>query len=108
MNVRNHAAPRLIRAAMLLAALVCLGHTAEAQTLTASANPASGAAGVNSTTITGSGFPAGVITGATAHFAATCAAPALVSAPVTQVTAVTVLRRFQFLIPASLAPGTYR
>ena len=38
------------------------------QNLTASANPPSGGAGLNNSYLTGSGFPAGAITGATVHF----------------------------------------
>jgi hypothetical protein len=78
------------------------------QTLTASANPASGGAGVNDSYLTGSGFPAGAITVAAVHFGTSCAAPAIASGPVIQVTTQGVLRRFEFLIPASLSPGNYQ
>src|SRR5262245_60504306 len=108
MNLHDNSTPRLIRAAILVATLVLLGHSAaEAQKLTASANPASGAAGVNSTTITGSGFPSGQFVGATVGLAPSCAGPAAATAPA-QVTAVATLRRFTFLIPGSLAPGVYK
>jgi hypothetical protein len=94
---------------VLVAAVVVLAPSRGwAQSLTASANPPSGAAGVNNTYLTGSGFPAGAITGATVHLAATCLLPELASSPVIQAVAVGTLRRFQFLIPASLAPGTYK
>src|SRR5688572_3129148 len=109
MKLRYEDAANVVRRAVLMAACVLLGHSAGfAQTLTASANPSSGAAGVHTSYLTGSGFPAGAITGATVHFGATCAAPALASAPVTQVASIGPLRRFQFLIPASLAPGSYK
>jgi hypothetical protein len=79
-----------------------------AQSLTASANPPSGAAGVNESYLTGSGFPAGAITNATVQFGTSCAAPPAASGPVIQVTAQGILRRFEFLIPASLSPGNYK
>jgi hypothetical protein len=94
---------------MLVAVLLLAGHsTSWAQSLTAAANPASGAAGVSNSYLTGSGFSAGAITGATVHLATSCAAPAAATAPVSRVTAIGPLRRFQFLIPASLAPGSYK
>jgi hypothetical protein len=99
---------RALGAALAAALLLAGGAPAIAQTLTASANPPSGGAGVNNSYLTGSGFPTGPITSAAAHFARTCAAPALASAPIAQVAAAGTLRRFQFLIPASLAPGVYR
>jgi hypothetical protein len=109
MELRNESATRVSPVAVLVAALVLLGSsTGWAQSLTTLATPSSGAAGVNSSTLTGSGFPAGAITGATVHFGANCSLPSAASTPVTQVTVAGTLRRFQFLIPASLAPGVYR
>jgi hypothetical protein len=96
----------LIAAFILLQPTDCLAVVGPG--LTASANPPSGGAGVNFSYLTGSGFPAGNITGATVHFGAACAAPQIVGGPVTQVTTQGVLRRFQFPIPASLAPGAYK
>lgn len=95
--------------AVLVGTFVLLGYsTGSAQSLTATANPASGAAGVNNSYLTGSGFPAGAITDATVAFGQACAAPAVTTSPVLQVTTVGALRRFQFAIPGSLAPGTYK
>lgn len=97
-----------LKHAALAAALVLLGTSIGwAQTLSASASPSSGAAGVNNTTLTGSGFPAGTIVGATVSLAPTCAGPAVATAPA-NVTVVATLRRFTFMIPGSLGPGTYK
>jgi hypothetical protein len=96
-------------AAILVPALLLVGQSpTSAQSLTPSANPSSGAAGVNSSYVTGSGFPAGTITSATVAFGTSCAAPSVASVPAGQIIAQGVLRRLQFLIPASLTPGTYQ
>jgi hypothetical protein len=109
MKLRTGFAPRSSVRAVLATFLVLLAHVPGwAQTLTASTNPSSGAAGVGTSYLTGSGFPAGSISGAVVHFGANCAAPEVASAPVTQVTVVASVRRFRFAIPASLGPGTYR
>jgi hypothetical protein len=109
MNLRSLSTARLMVAAVFVGAFLLAGQTTiRAQSLTTSANPPSGAAGVNNSYLTGSGFPAGTITGATVRFGAICAAPSIASAPVTQVVSIGTLRRFQFLIPASLAPGSYK
>lgn len=97
------------RTALVGLTMLLLGQSpGSAQTLTPSANPSSGAPGVNSSYVTGSGFPAGAITNATLAFGAACAAPALTTTAATRVTSIGSLRRFQFLIPASLAPGSYK
>lgn len=109
MERRTVSRARIAIGAVLVPGLLLLGQSrSSAQSLTVSTNPPSGAAGVNNSYLTGSGFPAGAITGATVRFGANCAAPSIASTPVTQVTAVGTLRRFQFLIPASLAPGNYK
>ena len=98
---------RRMRLSRVVACFALLQPSAEAQTLGGSANPPSGLAGVNDSYVSGSGFPAGTITGANAVFGTSCAAPALAVAPVINVTTVGPLRRFEFLIPATLASGTY-
>jgi hypothetical protein len=105
MTMRNGSA---LKHGALAAALVLLGTSVGwAQTLTANASPSSGAAGVNNSTITGSAFPVGTITGATVSLAPTCAAAASATVAA-RVTSVATLRRFTFLIPGSLVPGTYK
>ena len=99
---------KILRAALAVAPILLLQPAALSQSLTASANPPSGGAGLNDSYLTGSGFPAGAITGAAVHFGTSCAAPAVASGPVIQVTTQGVLRRFEFLIPASLSPGSYQ
>ncbi len=99
---------KILSTAAAAASILWLQSAGWAQSLTASANPPSGGAGVNDSYLTGSGFPAGAITGATVHFGTSCAAPAAASGPVIQVTTQGVLRRFEFLIPASLNPGSYQ
>jgi len=110
MNVRKLISVRSLSAASL--AVACMSFVqsaAEGQSLTAWTNPPSGLAGFNDSYATGSGFPAGTIlaSGATAHFGTSCAAPAVASSPVLQVTVVATLRRFEFLIPATLTTGNY-
>jgi hypothetical protein len=97
------------RAALAVALVIALVSAAHAQTLGASANPPSGLAGTNDSYITGTGFPAGTITGATVAFAATCAGTTSPAAtgPVISVGTSGPIRRFEFLIPASLKTGTY-
>ncbi len=109
MELRRLSTARLSFAAILIPALLLVGQSpTSAQSLTPSANPSSGAAGVNSSYVTGSGFPAGTITAATVAFGTSCAAPSVASVPASQIIAQGVLRRLQFLIPASLTPGTYQ
>src|SRR5262245_26339448 len=75
MKLPDEFARRLSPRTLLVAALVLLGHSAGwAQNLTPAAQPAVGAAGVNSAYVMGSGFPAGAITGATVHLGTGCAA----------------------------------
>jgi hypothetical protein len=108
MNLRKCFSTRgVLGAALAVACFVLLQSAAQAQTLTGFANPPTGLAGSTNSYVTGSGFPAGTITGATVHFGPTCAAPATASGPVTGVVTIANLRRFQFLVPASLASGTY-
>jgi hypothetical protein len=108
MKLRSAYSSKTLCAALVAAFILLFPSAGWAQNLTASANPPSGAAGVSNSNLTGSGFPAGAITGATVHFGASCATPEAASGPVTQVTTVGVLRRFGFLIPASLTPGAYK
>jgi hypothetical protein len=108
MNLHRGYSVRALRVALVLGSIQLISSTAWAQSLTASANPPSGGAGVSYSYLTGSGFPAGTITGANVRFGVSCAAPSVATAPVTQVTNQGVLRRFQFLIPASVAPGSYK
>ncbi len=98
----------ILRATLALSSILLLQSAAWAQKLTVSANPPSGGAGLNDSYLTGTGFPAGAITGAAVHFGTSCAAPAVASGPVIQVTTQGILRRFEFLIPASLTPGNYQ
>jgi len=107
MKLRS-AYPSKTLGAVLTASILLVPSVAWGQSLTSSANPPSGGAGVNNSYLTGSGFPAGTITGATVHLGASCATPQVASGPVSQVTTQGVLRRFQFLIPASVTPGTYK
>ncbi|HTX13684.1 MAG TPA: hypothetical protein VMD77_00205 [Candidatus Baltobacteraceae bacterium] len=109
MNLRKLFSARSIAlsAAILVASVVACQYPAGAQSLTASANPPSGLAGVNNSYLTGSGFPAGTITGGTVSFASSCAGPATATTAVIQVAVEGVLRRFEFAIPASLKTGTY-
>lgn len=108
MNLRKCFSTRgVLGAALAVASFVLFQSAAQAQTLTGFANPPTGLAGSTNSYVTGSGFPAGTITGATVHFGPSCAAPATASGPVTGVVTIANLRRFQFLIPASLASGTY-
>jgi len=97
-----------VLSAGLAAAFILLGQSAGwAQSLTASANPPTGVAGVTNSYLTGSGFPAGAISGATVVFGTSCAPPSIASAPA-QVATIGILRRFQFQIPAGLQPGSYK
>ncbi len=57
-----------MRAALVVASFVLLQSAAQAQPLTGFANPPTGLAGSTNSYVTGSGFPAGTITGATVHF----------------------------------------
>jgi len=57
-----------LRVALAAGVIVLCHSAADAQTLTAAANPPSGGAGVANSYVTGSGFPAGAITGAVVHF----------------------------------------
>jgi hypothetical protein len=108
MNLRKCFSTRgVLGAALAVASFVLLQSAAQAQTLTGFANPPTGLAGSTNSYVTGSGFPTGTITGATVHFGPSCAAPATASGPVTGVVSIANLRRFQFLVPASLASGTY-
>ncbi|HUK33529.1 MAG TPA: hypothetical protein VLV86_06450, partial [Vicinamibacterales bacterium] len=98
MGLRGLCSVRFPLCAALAAGFLVFGHSAaNAQSLTAAANPPAGGAGVNNSYVTGSGFPAGAISGAVAHFGPTCSAPQTASSPVTQVTVIATLRRFQFL-----------
>ena len=108
MNLRSAYSAKTPHWALVFASILLIPSAGWAQSLTGSANPPSGGAGVSYSYLTGSGFPAGAITGATVHLGTNCAAPAIASGPVAQVTTQGVLRRFQFLIPASLAPGSYK
>jgi hypothetical protein len=99
----------ILTAAVFVLAVAVSQSTVRAQSLTGSANPPSGLAGVNDSYLTGSGFPAGAITGATVTFysGSTCGGTAAASGPVIQVAVEGVLRRFEFLIPSTLATGSY-
>jgi hypothetical protein len=97
----------ILTAAVLVVAIAVSQSAVQAQKLTASANPPSGVAGLNDSYLTGSGFPAGTISGGTVSFSATCGGSVIASGPVIQVAVEGVLRRFEFLIPASLKTGTY-
>jgi len=96
-------------ASLLVASIAFLQSAAQgAGSITAFTNPPTGLAGFNDSYVTGSGFPAGTITGASVVFGTSCAGPGLATAPVIQVAVeAVVLRRFEFLIPASLTSGTY-
>jgi hypothetical protein len=97
----------ILTVAFLVAGIALSQSAVQAQKLTASANPPSGLAGVNDSYVTGSGFPAGAITGATVSFSATCGGSVVGTAPVIQVAVEGVLRRFEFLIPSTLKTGSY-
>ncbi len=97
----------VLGAAALVACIALLQFAAQAQTLTPATNPSSGLAGFNDSYVTGSGFPAGAITGASVVFGTSCAAPAVAVAPVIAVSVLLNTRRFEFLIPVSLAAGKY-
>jgi hypothetical protein len=78
--------------------------------LATATQPPSGLAGTGSEFLTGSGFPSGTITPAsvTVSFASTCLATPLTTTTATQVnTVLGSTRRIEFVIPASLATGTY-
>ena len=108
MNLRKlFSAKGALRAMFVVACALLIQSAVQAQTLTPAANPPSGLAGVNQSYLTGSGFPAGTITGATVTFAATCGGTAVATGPVTSVAVEGPIRRFGFLIPKSLATGTY-
>ena len=106
MKLRSASSSKTLCAALVSAFILFLQSAGWAQSLTASANPPSGGAGVTNSYLTGSGFPAGAITGATVHFGASCAVPAVASGPVIQVTTRECFAAFGFLIPASLTPGS--
>jgi len=97
----------MFTAALAVALVVLLAAAGHAQKLATYTNPPTGLAGVNNSYITGSGFPAGTITGATVSFAATCGGAVITTTPVTAVAVETPFRRFEFAIPASLKTGTY-
>jgi hypothetical protein len=97
----------ILTAAVFVVAIAISQSAVQAQKLTASANPPSGLAGVNDSYVTGSGFPAGSITGATASFSATCGGSVVATTPVIQVAVEGVLRRFEFLLPSTLKTGSY-
>jgi hypothetical protein len=110
MNMRKCFSARgvFFSATLVVACIPLLQSAAQAQSLTASANPPTGLAGFNDSYVTGSGFPAGTITGSSVAFATSCATGTIVAtAPVIQVAVEGVLRRFEFLIPASLKSGVY-
>ena len=108
MKLRSVYSAKKVSVALAVALIPLIQSAGLAQSLAASANPPSGGAGLNASYLTGSGFPAGAITGATVHFGTSCATPAIASGAVIQVTTQGVLRRFAFLIPASLSPATYQ
>src|ERR1700680_2349054 len=95
-----------LSAALVVACIVLIQPAAQAQRVTPFANPPSGLAGVDDSYLTGAGFPAGAIT-ATVVFGTSCAPPAVARTPVLQVANEGPLRRFEFLIPSTLATGTY-
>ncbi len=104
---RKTLAKRAVQMAVAVACMGLLQAVAWGQRLTSSANPPSGVAGYNYSYLTGSGFPAGTITGATIEFGDSCASPSVAETPVVKVAVESFLRRFEFLIPSSLKPGTY-
>jgi hypothetical protein len=108
MKLRSAYSSKTLGAVLMAASILLIPSAGWAQSLTGSANPPTGGAGVSYSYLTGSGFPAGAITGATIHLGTNCAAPAIASGPVAQVISQGVLRRFQFLIPASVAAGSYK
>jgi len=96
------------RAALVVACFVLVQSAARAQSVTPFANPPSGVAGFNDSYVTGAGFPAGAITGASVVFGTSCSSStAVATAPVIQVAVEGTLRRFEFLIPSSVKSGTY-
>jgi len=108
MKRRTFLSARGILAVALLVVGIALSQSAvQAQKLTPAANPPSGLAGVNDSYLSGSGFPAGTITGATVSFSSTCGGAVIASGPVIQVAVEGFLRRFEFLIPSTLKTGSY-
>jgi hypothetical protein len=96
--------------------LLLLGLTLSATDARAAVNlalwtaPDNGTAGVNTVNLTGSGFPSGTITPSNivVTLAATCGGPALATTSATSITTVVLsTKRVGFLIPGTLAAGTY-
>jgi hypothetical protein len=100
-------ANRILDSALAIAMVFTLVPASHAQRLGASANPPSGVAGANNSTVEGTGFPSGTITGATASFASTCGGPVVATAPVTSIAVEGPIRGFGFTIPSSLKTATY-
>jgi hypothetical protein len=102
---------RVFRFLILVTCLALVPSGAWAQVhLTTATQPASGLAGTGSEFLTGNGFPSGTITpgGVTVSFASTCLATPLTTTTATDVrTVLGSTRRIEFVIPASLATGTY-
>jgi hypothetical protein len=108
MNRRKLCSARgALGAALVVASIPLLPSAAQAQRVTVSTNPPTGVAGVDNSYVTGSGFPAGAISAASVVFGTGCSGPAVAVAPVIQVAVEGPLRRFEFLIPASVKTGTY-
>lgn len=100
----------VVRAAALLCGCLLAQSAAWAVTLTPATVPSSGVAGANTAFVTGSGFPTGILPGGvTVSFATSC----LATSPTTTTLATSArlllgsTERIGFVIPGSLATGTY-
>jgi hypothetical protein len=83
--------------------------SAQSVTLGAWSTPTSGASGVTTVAVTGGGFPSGSIPAAnvTVSLASTCAGSGTLTPASTVTKIIGTSERVQFLLPASLATGTY-
>lgn len=77
--------------------------------LTTATSPSTGAAGTTQVSVTGSGFPSGAISpgGVNVSVAATCGASGVTAAATAVQKVVGTTEKVQFVLPGTLAPGTY-
>jgi hypothetical protein len=102
----------LLRAAPLMLLVAGLGSfTVSAQNtpvqLSAVTSPESGVSGTTDVWVTGSGFPSGAFSSATVSIATTCGGSGTTTAAIGEKSLLGSTERVEFLVPASLATGTY-
>jgi hypothetical protein len=101
---------RMLRRMSVLLVSSCLGMfaaTVAPITLTQDASPSSGTSGSTNVWVTGSGFPSGSFVSATLSLATTCGATGTTTPAIAEEAILGGIERVEFLVPASLATGTY-